>query len=66
MLEKALLETRRVLRPNGVLLISTCLPVIIQEAFWFTQIHQGYMDKLASLNPAAEEYLAIFDISGFQ
>ena len=66
MLEKTLLETRRVLRPDGVLLVSTCLPMIIQEAFWFTQIHQGYRDKLASLTPDAKEYLAIFDRSGFQ
>ena len=54
------------LRPNGVLLISTCLPTIIKEALWFTQIHQGYRDKLASLTPSAIENLAIFDRTGFQ
>ena len=65
MMEKALLETRRVLRPNGLLLVSTCLPIIIKEALWFPQIHQDYRDTLASLTPTAEEYHVIFDKTGF-
>ena len=66
MYQKALLEAKRVLSPHGVLIISTCLPVIIEEAFWFTQIHQYYKEKVASPLLSVEEYLAIFDRTGFE
>ena len=65
-MEKALLETRRALRPNGVLLISTILPTTIKDALWFAQVHHGYRDKLASNTPLVTEYMEKFDKTGFQ
>ena len=66
MMQKALLETRRALRQNGVLLISTIHPTTIKDALWFAQVHHGYRDKLASLVPHVKDYFEKFDKTGFK
>ena len=61
-----MLETRRVLRPNGLLLVTSCLPTILKEAFWFTQINKEYNDKLCRSVLSMSEFLTILNRSKFQ
>ena len=65
-LERTLTETKRVLRPNGVLLVSTPTPNIVKEASWFSQIHQGVTQKILRAIPTNKQYLEMFAKHGFR
>ena len=65
-MQETLHNAKRVLRPRGVILITTILPSIQREAVWYTQFHKGVTDIICSRLPTTEQFLAMFDKCGFQ
>ena len=65
MLEKTLLNTKRILRPKGVLVITTLLQSTITQAIWCTQIHPGITEVLSKCFPSAKQYSDLFAKCGF-
>ena len=65
MLEKTLLDTKRILRPNGVLVITTVLQSTITHAIWYDQIHPGITEVLSKCCPSAKQYFDLFAKCGF-
>ena len=66
MLEKTLLDTKRILRPNGLLVITTGLPSNIRESVWFLKIHPVIAEILSKCTMAATEYLDVFAKYGYR
>ena len=65
-LEKTLQETKRILRPNGVLIVSAATPSIVNESTWFTQIHNGITQKILKALPTNKQYIEMFTKHGFK
>lgn len=65
-LEQVLKEVKRILRPNGVLVIGTVLTSNIRDNYWFIQLHSGIQEKLAKTFLSIDQYLALFAKHGFQ
>ena len=65
-MEEAIREARRVLRPNGTMILSVTLPVHIQESIWFCQLNSDLCDRYASRFPSIKQYMAMFEKSGFR
>ena len=65
MLEKTLLNTKRVLRPNGVLVIITVLKSTSTQAIWHTQIHPTITELVSKFYPSAKQYFDLFAKCGF-
>ena len=60
MVEKTLLNTKRILRPKGVLEITTVLQSTITQAMWCTQIHPGITEVIRKCHPSAKQYFDLF------
>ena len=65
MLEKILRDTKRILRPNGVLIIVNILPSTFKHSIWWTQIHPGITEVLCKRYPSAKQYFDLFAKIGF-
>lgn len=65
-LQKALVDTKRILRHRGMLFITTSLPSTIKEAVWFHQVHPGITDKIRKAFISAEQYQNFFTNNGYQ
>ena len=65
-LEKTNKETKQILRPNGVLVVSSPTPSIIKDAAWFTQIHHGVTQKILKMVPTNKQYIEIFAKCGLK
>lgn len=65
-METVLHNTKKILRPKGVLVITTGLPSTIKESIWYTQLHQPIADKLAKYFPSTREWLDLFIKCGFE
>ena len=65
LLEKTLLDTKRILRHNGVLVITTILQSTITQAIWYTRIHPGITEVLSKCYPSAKQYFDLFAKYGF-
>ena len=65
-LEQVLHDAKRILRPKGVLVVSTCLSSNLRENIWFIQLHPGIREKLANYYLSVDQYLSLFSKHGFQ
>ena len=65
MIEKTLLNTKRILRPKGALVITTVLRSTIKQTIWCTQIHPGITDVISKCHPSAKQYFDLFAKYGF-
>ena len=65
-LEQALNDAQRILRPRGILIISTVLSTTIRESLWFLQLQSDFREKLAKTHLSINQFMDIFDSHGFQ
>lgn len=65
-IQETLHNTKRTLRPHGVLIITTVLPAIQRESIWIMQYHEGANEKMCKVFPSTEQFLAMFVKCGFQ
>ena len=65
-METVLRNTKRILRPKGVLVIMTGLPSIIKESIWYAQLYHPIAHKLAKYCPSTGEWLDMFAKCGFE
>ena len=64
-LEQTLRNTKRILRPGGVVVITTLLPGIAKQSTWFTQFSPKVRDVVSQYSPSTEQYLDLFAKYGF-
>lgn len=64
-LEETLRNTKRILRPKGLLVITGPLPAIERESNWFAQLSLELTDTLFQVAPTLEQYLDLFARCGF-
>lgn len=57
---EALREAKRILKPNGLIIISSVLPAIIKYAIWYSQIHEGLTERFIKIMPSAEQFEVMF------
>ena len=65
-IETTLRETKRVLRPKGLLVIATSFPELIRESLWYTQIYRPLGEKVAKYFLTSKEWTDLFDKCGFE
>ena len=65
-LTETLKGAKRILRPDGVMLITTVVPSQIKYSYWFTQLHPSAFEKIERVLLPAEQYLTLFSECGFQ
>ena len=65
-LEQALADVQRILRPRGMLIISTVLSTTVRESIWFLQLQAGIRDKLAKTHLSVNQYMDMFGRHGFR
>ena len=65
-METVLHDTKRILRPKGVLVVTTMLPSVLKDAIWYTKLNRGLGEKLAKYFPSTEQLLDTFTKCGFQ
>ena len=65
-LEQALEDAQRVLRPTGVLIISTVLSTTLRESVWFLQLQSDFREKLSKTMLSTDQFMDIFNRHGFQ
>ena len=66
MVEATFREVRRVLRPNGTMIIATSLPTQIKEALWFCQLNDDLRERYGNRFPTLEQYLVMVEKAGFK
>ena len=59
-------DTRRILRQDGVLFVSTILSSTISESVWYLQLQTDIRDKIARFYMSAENYRRLFDKHAFR
>lgn len=64
-MEDIFLETKRVLRPRGIMIIITCLPTA-KDVCWYAKLHKGLVDRYVKMFPTTKQYLDMFDKCGFE
>lgn len=58
-------EARRVLRPNGVIVVSTVLSSATEKVVWFTQLNTELTKRFtASCVPSVDDYIRMFEAGG--
>lgn len=65
-LEQALTETHRVLKKDGVLLITTDLSSTVRESLWFLQAHACIREKIAQTYMPVQLYISLFQKHNFK
>ena len=65
LIEKTLKETKRILRPKGVLVVTAGTPTLVKESVWFTKILPAATEKLLNFLPTNKQYLDMFAKCGF-
>lgn len=60
----ALKEAKRVLRPGGIIVISTVLPTTATHSLWYTQLNMKLTERFIKINPSIEQYQQMFEASG--
>lgn len=67
-LEQVLHNSKRILRPNGLLVISTCLQSNVSENVWFVQLHAGIKEKQTKryMYLSVDQYMTLFAKHGFK
>ena len=64
-MEELFRRTKCVLRPKGLLVILTVSPSA-KDVVWYTKLHHGLTDRYFKLFPTMEQFLSMFDDSGFE
>ena len=64
-MEEIFRETKRVLRPKGVMAIITCLPTG-RDAIWYMKLHEKLLDRHCKLFPTVKQFLRMFNKCGFE
>ncbi|XP_053380874.1 malonyl-[acyl-carrier protein] O-methyltransferase-like isoform X1 [Mercenaria mercenaria] len=60
-------ESRRILRPNGVIIVSTALPSAILNAVWFTKINTKLTKRfIENAVPSLDQFEKMFIASGIE
>ena len=65
-IEKTFREAKRVLRPNGVMIIAANLPPAIKETVWYYKLNTDLTERLSKVYPSLQQYKAMFDKTGFK
>ena len=65
-IEKTLMETKRTLRPKGVLIALVPSPALVKESEWFTQLLPSVTDKLLQYLPTNKQYTDMFKKCGYR
>ena len=65
-LKEALKGAKRILRPQGVMMITTVFPSQIKYSYWFTQIQPNAFRKMDQVCLTAEQWLALLSECGFR
>lgn len=63
--EKTLLEAKRVLRPDGILVVVELLRTTIQESIWYMQLNEGLMKRFSERFLTSEQILSMLEKTGF-
>ena len=61
--EETFTDARRVLRPEGVMVITEVLPSTIRNAIWYTRLNQRLCDKYCSMFPSMNQYFEMLNQS---
>ena len=64
-IEELFKSTKRVLRPNGLMVIVTALPSI-KDVEWYLKLSPGLTDRYIKILPNIEQFLTMFETSGFE
>ena len=59
-------ETKRILRPKGIVFILGPLSSMVRETVWVFQLHSGIKEKLAKRFMSIEQYQALFSRCGYR
>ena len=54
------------LRPSGMIVITTSLPSTMKDAVWFMQLHKNSTERFCKLFPTVNQYMSMFDNCGFK
>ena len=65
-MEEMFRETKRVLRPKGIMVISEPLPYTQRNSVWYHHLHEDLSDRWCKKFPTIKQYEAMFDKCGFQ
>ena len=65
-LEQTLEDAYRILKKEGVLIISTALSSTIRESVWFLQLQAEIREKIAKTYLSVDQYIDFFDKHGFR
>ncbi|XP_045196957.2 ubiquinone/menaquinone biosynthesis C-methyltransferase UbiE-like [Mercenaria mercenaria] len=64
---QTLKESRRVLLPNGVVVVSTMLPSAFSKVMWFSQINEKLTERfIENILPSAEQFEKMFKDAGIR
>ena len=65
-IEATFRAAKRVLRPQGAMVIASILPTQIQKALWFCQLNYGLCERYIKRVPTLEQYMTMFEKTGFK
>ena len=65
-LKETLKNAKRILRPQGVMFITTMFPSHFTKSYWFTQLQHSISERMTPYFLPAEQYLSLFSECGFQ
>lgn len=64
--EQVLTEGRRVLKPSGVIIITTVLKECAERCIWFTQLNRELTARFCKIMPSLEQIASILETSGLK
>ena len=65
-MEQTLQEAKRVLRPNGIMIIGDGLPWSLRHASWIAQLDTSLTERYSKLFPSVEQYDKMFEKCHFK
>ena len=65
-IETTLSNTKRILKPKGLVVIATSMPEMFTESIWYTQIYPPIAEKLAKYFPTSKDWADLFAKCGFE
>lgn len=63
---EALKESSRVLRPGGVIVISTVLPSAFMNSIWFTQLNKTLSERWCKTLPSMDQFEKMFQAADIE
>ena len=65
-MEQVLQEAKRVIRPNGIMIIVNALPSCLKQASWFAQLDTSLTERYSKLFPSVEQYETMVEKCNFK